>query len=96
MIKIKDIKMVRRFEDTKQALVRVLIEDDEGDVHSFIADAWEILDEKRLKEILQYWENVVIPGRKKVAKMTDEELEIELEKLKSKVKGERNEPEETI
>jgi len=83
-MRVKDIRVLRRLED-KQAILEVILED-EGEEYRFVGDAWELLDENRFIEILNHWKYTVIPKRRKIARMSDEEIKGEIEKIKRKFK----------
>jgi len=82
-LKIKSIeKLDGGIKEGGVVIFRVTLEHNNKE-YSFVCDAWEILDENRFKEILQHWKKNVIPKREMVAKMSDDEIDAKIKKLKS-------------
>jgi len=82
-MKIREIEKIDGGRKEKgEVMLRVILEHN-GKEYSFVGDAWEILDETRFKEILQHWKKNVIPKREMIAKMSDDEIDSKMKKLKS-------------
>lgn len=80
------IKSIKKLDGGRKEMGEVRLEvtlEHDGKEYSFVGDAWELLDESRFKEILRHWKYNVIPKREMVAKMSDEEIEAKIKKLKS-------------
>jgi len=64
-----------------QSPIAVIVLDVDGEEYNFAIGIWELLDEEYIAKMLNYWKNVVIPYRRKAAKMEGEKLEQYLKTL---------------
>ena len=76
MTRIKRAELV----DKERGLIRITLEE-AGEEYEFAGDAWELLDQERVLEILQHWKTKVIPRRRAYGKLTDTEKERKVKEL---------------
>lgn len=84
--KIKELKAEKSGE---RKLVRVTLEKD-GKEYFFTAKATDVTDEDRFNSLLRVWTTQAIPEQEREGKMTDEQLEEDLKRIKAKkIKGKK-------
>ena len=76
--KIKELKLKQAGE---HKIVEVTLEK-EGKEHTFTAKALHVLDEEMFKNLLQIWDEKMIPEREAEETLTDEVIEAALEEIK--------------
>jgi len=65
-MRVADVRIVGFVEEEGQALVEVVLEDDDGHIERFVMDFWEMLDTEKFARILHNWKTNILPKRKKV------------------------------